>query len=252
MRYFVLISILQLSSSVGLYSQNSQRIVPSYPGEYMEYTFKWGVFSVGKAEISFEENQKDCGSLIKASAHSEGIAKVFKNIRYDFSSCMDPTDGLPRAASRIVDEGGFHHKSKVYYFHNLRPDSSVVFSSELGSVAVKKNSYDMLTAFCAFRANNITPQMPVNSLFSYTTFFIDAPWDLKIRYAGRETIKTIFGLVECYKFYPVTEVGPFFDSTDDMIIWITADNRKIPVRFHVELRAGSITADLQKYIPPTK
>lgn len=49
---------------------------------------------------------------------------------------------------------------------------------------------------------------------------------------------------------PVTVVGVYFRTTNDMIPWLTNGEDKIPVKFYVDLKVGSITADLFNYYSP--
>ena len=248
MRISIIITFLLIYLSGD--AQPARERIPYYPGEEMNYLLHMGFLSLGKATIEFNTDSVNCGSFIRVNARSTGLAKVIKNIRYDFGSCIDPSSGLPSVASRIVQEGDKHNESEVFYYHNLRPDSSVVYSKVLDSIVVKKNIYDILSAFYTFRSNYASKKMKNNEEVTLTTFFIREVWDLTIRYDGKETISTLFGEKECLRFMPVTEVGPYFRDTDDMTIWVTNDKLKIPVKIYVDLKVGSITADLESYTWP--
>jgi len=242
--------ILFLLISLRIAAQPAPDRIPYYPGEKMDYLLHMGFLSLGKATIAFDADSVNCGSFIRVDARSTGIGKLIKNIRYDFGSCIDQETGLPYIATRTVLEGERHHESEVYYYHDIRPDSSIVYSQVFDSLIVKKNIYDILSAFYFFRTNYATKSMDHQGQVTLTTFFIDEVWDLTIRYDGTETIKTLFGEMDCLRFMPVTEVGPYFRDTDDMVIWVTNDKQKIPVKIYVDLKVGSITADLKHYVSP--
>ena len=70
---------------------------------------------------------------------------------------------------------------------------------------------------------------------------------LDIRFYGTETIKTKFGKVNCLKFSPLVEPGRIFDSPDDVTIWVSNDNNKIPIRIQFNLIIGSVKCDLVEY-----
>ena len=72
-------------------------------------------------------------------------------------------------------------------------------------------------------------------------------WDLKIIYAGKETIHTIWGKTDCIKCYMSTLAGPIFKNEDDMMVWFTDDQRYIPVKFKANLMIGSFNCDLTSY-----
>ena len=216
----------------------------------MQYDLKVGFFQVGEVEIYFKDDSSDCGSYIHASGKSTGFVKFLKDIEYTFNVCMDAESGLPSVSKRIIREGEYFNNNEVFYYHDLREDSSIVFGEELDSVVVPKNIFDILTGFYHFRSTFLKHGKKGFPTTTITTFFIDEIWELTIRYAGLEIVNTEFGKKECIKIMPITEVGRFFDSTDDMIIWATNDRHLTPVKIWVDLKVGSLTAEIKKMKRP--
>lgn len=245
----VLALVFYIISASYLFGQYHSKI-PNYSGEHLKYNLKVGLFTVGEANIFFKGDSANCGSYIQATAKSIGFVKFLKDIEYNFNSCMDPNTGLPITSTRIIREGDYTNNNVVYYYHNLRKDSSVVFSKTIDSVVVPKNIFDILTGFLHFRTNYLIPNLPGFATVVIKTFFVDEVWDLTIRYAGKETIQTIYGKKECLKLMPITEVGQFFKTENDMTIWITNDKKMIPIKIHLDLKVGSLTAELKSYHPP--
>lgn len=249
----VIFIILFIFTNTELWAQQKQgNVIPNYPDEKMQYSLKYGFFHIGDAEIEFVSNIGCDGSTIRAEAKSSGFVKIIKDIHYKFVCCMDTVTGLPSVSSRRIIEGEFQSINEVHYNHIFRADSSVIYSEETDTLVVPKNILDILTGFYHFRANGIRSELPVGYSDTITTFFIDEVWDLIIRYAGEETIKTEFGMVKCLKFMPVTEISRFFKTNDDMTIWITANKHRIPVKVHVDLKVGSFTAELVGYEFPKR
>ncbi len=251
MKYFFL-GILTYFFNQYLHSQpNKQSKVPSYPNEIMEYSLKYGVFNIGEAKISFGAEQYCPGAVIIAEARSIGFVKFIRDIHYRFQSCMDTSTGLPKVASRIIVEGDFVDVNNVFYNHTVRKDSSVVYSKETDSLVVPKNIFDILTGFYHYRSNYLNGKITQTPVTNITTFFIDEVWPLTIRYAGKEKISTKFGEIECLKLMPVTEVGRFFRTKEDMSIWVTNDGRYIPVLISANLKIGALKIEMIKYSPPS-
>lgn len=231
-------------------SVKSDHVIPYYPQEKMVYNLHVGPFTIGKAAIEFRDDSANCGSYLMAQAQSAGWIKIIKRITYKFDCCLDPETGLTRESSRVIVEGNFSDTDGVSFDHKSRPDSSIIYSKTLGKVIVTKNIPDILTAFYNYRANHLNSDLQVGDSVVIQTFFIDEIWPLTIRYAGKETINTNFGRVECLRIMPVTEVGRYFKTRDDLSIWITNNEALIPVKFHVNLRVASLTADLVGYKGP--
>lgn len=245
-----LLSIFWGNGLVICTAQPVERVIPAFYQEIMQYNLKYSFFNVGEAYIEFRTNENCDGAWLNAEAKSSGLLKFIKDVHYKFESCMDTLTGLPSVASRIIREDEYENLNEVKYFHDLRADSALIYSIETDSVVVPKDILDILSGFYHFRANNIMDIMQDGHVDTLTTYFIDEVWDLIIRYAGEETIETKFGPVKCYKYMPVTQVGRYFKTEDDLIIWVATTGKHIPIKLKVELKLGAFTAELEHYYSP--
>lgn len=224
--------------------------VPDYGGEIMQYNIQYGLFNVGEAKISFMNDSIGCGDHLRALARSTGIARVFKSVNYNFESCMDTITGLPNYASMSLADKRYVVQDELIFDQNSRADSSIVHSQRSGLHVVPKNMYDLLTAYYCFRGNYISGSIETGKEVVIKIFLADMLWDLRIRYVGKETIKTKYGKVECLKFNPSTMVGNFFKNEDDMTIWFTDNDDHIPVRISLNMIIGSLNGNLVEYQAP--
>jgi hypothetical protein len=69
-------------------------------------------------------------------------------------------------------------------------------------------------------------------------------YELKVIVHGRETIKSVLGEVPCIKVEPVLDGDGIFVSKGRIFIWLTDDERRIPVLMECEIALGSIKAKL--------
>lgn len=243
----ILISVFTVQS---IYPQFSELSIPYYPHEVINYTLKFGVFKVGVAQTGFNFDNSCSAAFIFAEAKSTGLAKCFKNVFYRYESCMDTITGLPISDSRVLIESGYKDINTVYYNHTSRNDSSLVYSNKTDTVVVPKNINDLLSGFYQYRANLFKTGLSNQGVDSITTFFIDEVWELVIRRAGIETISTQYGDLECLKIMPVTIVGHFFNTSDAMTIWLTNDERLVPVKFTLQFRRGTLQGVMTSYQMP--
>jgi len=246
----ILLSSFLLVAFMGGASQDGSFEVPDYGGETMHYSLKYGILNIGYASISCLLDTAGCGYNIKAEAQSTGLAKIFRNLNYRFECCMDQATGLPYSATRSLKDGKYNLYNELIFDQYSRIDSAIIFSLMSGKHIVSKNIYDILTGFYHFRMNFLAENMNIGDDVVIKTFFTDELWNLRIRYAGEETIKTDSGEVECYRFNPVTVVGRFFHHEDDMSVWFTKDEDHIPVKIRLDLKVGSINGELKEYQRP--
>ena len=75
----------------------------------------------------------------------------------------------------------------------------------------------------------------------------DGVYQFKLKYLGKEIVRTKFGKVECLKFRPYVQSGRVFKEEESLTLWVSNDLNKIPVRIKADLAVGSIKADLDGY-----
>jgi hypothetical protein len=234
------------------FCQPQELVVPDYFGEKIEYSLKVGFFQVGKVDIAFSGDSSDCGAYVICNARSTGLVNFVKDVHYRFDACLDTTTGYASQSSRKIKEGNYHDYDEVYYDRSTRSDSTIVITEDKDTLIVPKDVYDILVAFFQFRKNFIHPSLEPGNMIRIKTFFVDEEWDLNIKYAGKETIKTQLGKAKCYKFLPETEVGRYFKTKEDLTLWVTANKNLIPVKIDAKMKVGTFSADIVSYRKPTR
>jgi hypothetical protein len=69
-----------------------------------------------------------------------------------------------------------------------------------------------------------------------------------VRYLGKETIKSdLLGQVRCIKFRPKLIEGTLFKGGEEMVVWVTDDDNRMPVYVQTPILVGTIKVSLIKY-----
>jgi hypothetical protein len=79
-------------------------------------------------------------------------------------------------------------------------------------------------------------------LFDYHASRKSAP--LLVRVLGRDRIETPLGRFNCVAIEPVLNAGGVFKNTGRLVIWITDDERRMPVLMKSKVTIGSISVVL--------
>ncbi|MCS7053231.1 MAG: DUF3108 domain-containing protein, partial [Ignavibacterium sp.] len=66
-------------------------------------------------------------------------------------------------------------------------------------------------------------------------------------YHGKETVTVPAGKFDCIIVEPLVQEGGLFKHEGNIIIWLTDDELKIPVRVKTKIIVGYIDADLTGY-----
>ena len=136
---------------------------------------------------------------------------------------------------------------KTSYDRSSRIDSTIAFSDSTGRHVLDKNVYDLVSAYLYFWQDFHPDRMRSGQIIIIPTFFYYEPFDLVFKYGGKEEVKTKNGILLCHKIVLQTEIGPFFKTNEDMIIWFSDDEHFLPVKAHLNLRIGSLKGELINY-----
>ena len=78
-------------------------------------------------------------------------------------------------------------------------------------------------------------------------FFKDTTYSLAVKFLGRQRIDVDAGTFNCLIVEPLMKEGGVFKSEGRVVIWLTDDERKIPVKVSTKVVVGSIEAELREY-----
>lgn len=103
-----------------------------------------------------------------------------------------------------------------------------------------------MSAFYYSRTLNYS-NLNVGDKIKLQNFYKDKTYPLDVIYHGKETIDVPAGEFKCIKVEPLVQEGGLFKSEGELIIWLTDDDRKMPVRVKTKVVVGSITVELTEY-----
>jgi len=101
-------------------------------------------------------------------------------------------------------------------------------------------TYDTLSSFYYFRS--VALQVGKSSFIDI--FDCKKLWNTEVQVLRREEIETPLGHFKTVVIKPILKSEGIFARTGDMFIWLTDDERRIPVLMKSKVKIGSITATL--------
>lgn len=238
---FFLLFICALGKGAGA------QALPFQPGELIHYTVFYNLVGLyvnaGSATIT------TAGARLagKDAYHIVGEGKT--NSRYNwiitvrdrFESYVDAKTLEPLKFVRHIEEGTYRKHEEIYF----NPKENTATGSK-GMVKVPDQVQDLVSSL--YYARNINyNQYKVGEKIGFKLFLDDEVYDMYVRYAGKETIKTRYGTFRTIKLKPLLIKGKVFEGGEKMTIWITDDGNRIPVRVESPLTVGSIKMDLMQY-----
>lgn len=215
-------------------------------GERLEFEVSYGWINAGEAIIEITEEKKSIAGRdvlhVVGKGNSMGTFNWFFKVRDTYETYLDADGIFPWIFVRDIEEGGF--KMKQYY----------TFDQFKRKVKTKKGKQfdvpvgvqDMISAFYYARTFDFSDAKP-NQVYEMHIFIDNELWPLRIRYLKKERIKVDKGTYDCMVFVPVVQEGRIFKKEEDMMVWVTDDENKIPIQAKSKIRVGSVTMEIRDY-----
>ena len=104
----------------------------------------------------------------------------------------------------------------------------------------------MMSSFYYLRTQDVKG-MKKGDEIAIDMFMDSQVYPFKLRFLGKEVLKTKFGKINTLVFRPLVQSGRIFKAEESVTIWITDDANKIPIKMQADLSVGSLRAELQDY-----
>lgn len=232
----------------------AQRL-PFAAGEVLTYEAKISriISGISVAELSLTVAglPESDDFLIRADAKSKGT--LLSLFRYSFSQRLESTVGADdfrvlRTVKRDVQKervrdskADFDYKRRRVTYTETDPKEPMLpprrIASELSGAA-----NDLVSAIYRLRLLPLT----VGSTFTLKISDSGLVYDVPVRVTARERQKTVLGNLMCFRLEPdIFGPASLIDNKGSMILWITDDARRIPVRSRVNAPIGRIEIRLK-------
>ncbi len=214
---------------------------------YYNWHFIW--LNAGIVHFSVEDknyNNTDCWFLSAYGRTYSGYDR-FMMVRDTFEVYVDKNRFAPLYYRRATNEGSTHSKHNYWFNYETntvkarfqREDETELKDSAL---ILQDCTSDLLTM--VYKARNIDYSQYKEDDKIPIRMIVDSKiYDLYIRYLGKETIKNRDGRqFRCLKFSPLLVAGTIFKSGEDMTVWVTDDDARIPIIVEAKVLVGSVKA----------
>jgi len=247
MKYLLLI----LCSFFILQSSFAQEKGAFQDGEWFQFEMSYsGFLKAGNATLEVNESKYKGKPVyhVVGKGWTSGFISWFFKVKDHYESYFDKTTGLPYKSIRQIDEGGhtkdieieFDHANNMAHVNNKKHNTKETFVTE-------KDVQDMVSAFYYLRNNYDTNAIKEGDVVSLNMFFDEENFKFRLKFLGRETIRTKFGKVKTLMFRPYVMAGRVFKEQESLTLWVSADENKIPLKIKADLRVGSLRANLDAF-----
>lgn len=213
-------------------------------GEKLTFDIKYGFVTAGIATMHVQRTRRISGRNAFQIVFEVNTVPSFDwiyKVRDRYETYLDVEGLFPWRFEQHIREGSYSR------------DFSAFFDQRRGIAKTSKGEYevplyvnDILSAFYIARTYDYST-MKINDVIKMQNFYKDKVHDLDVKYLGRERITVPAGTFDCIIVEPLVQEGGLFKSEGTIVIWLSDDELKIPVRVKTKVIVGSIDAELSKF-----
>jgi len=178
-----------------------------------------------------------------ARAESNAFFSRFYKVRNRIESLWDTSGRYSVRYTENRSEGGHKEKNEIIFDH----DKGEAIYKDGQVFPIPPDVQDPLSSFYYTR----TQALPLGGsvVFDYHASRRSQP--LEVRVLGRERVKTPAGTFDCVAIEPLLKAGGVFKNKGRLVIWLTDDERRMPVMMRSKVTIGSVSVVLQDVKPGT-
>ncbi len=260
MKKYIYILLLIINPLIGL----SQTVHPCeiknnafIPGEKLTYviTYNWFFVWTDVGGVIFEASEDTIFDQEVLNLKGTGVTFPFYNwffqVRDIYQSWVNPDNLLPLYYHRDIDEGGYLIDIKYTYdYDNMIAYSEVEKTHKpyfQDTVKIFPCTYDVVSVI--YQARNINfSKYKKNEKIPFKILLDNEIHEVFIRFKGKEVKKVRgVGKFSTIKFTGSLVAGDVFQGGEDLTIWVTDDENRIPIWVESPIIVGTIKARLVGY-----
>lgn len=232
----ILALILAVVLAAGIYAKKVK--FPWGVGEKLTFSIRWGVITCGYAHMEVKEKIVLSGRdtyRIVTTVRSAAYFDPFFKVRDRIESYVDAEKLYTVRYEQSNREGSYKKDITIIYDHK-----HMVAYENGHKFEITEGIQDVLSSLYFLR----TKELEVGKKFEFDVGTGKKNWPLEVEVIRKEKIKVPAGRFNTYVVVPKLREEGIFKAKGDLEVWLTADERKFPVKMRSKIEFGSITAVL--------
>jgi hypothetical protein len=230
-------------------SVSSHQVLPAVAqpfraGESLRFSVQYGFIKAGTAWLEVPEIidwQGHPSWHLVARVESNSFFDKFYKVRNRIESIWDQQRLFSWQYFEDRHEGHYETTDTLIF----DPEGHTVHYTDGKSYPIPPGVQDALSAFFFTRFQ----ALPLGGSITFNYHASRKSLPLEVKVLGRETVKTPAGQFDCVVIEPFLKAGGIFKNKGRLVIWLTDDDRRIPVLMKSKVAIGSIRVVLQEIKP---
>jgi uncharacterized protein DUF3108 len=217
--------------------------VPFFVGETLMFEVRWMGLLAGNASMAVHGQLTRDGRdvyHIKTLAQSSPVFSLFYQVRDAGETFMDVRDLHPWYFHLDQHEGRRVSQRTVAFDRGRGVAIYTKDQEAPKEIEIPPGVQDSLSSFYVLRTLRLQVGQPVH----LKTFANGRIYDVEVQVLRRETVEAYWGPVDTLLVRPLMRFEEILRQKGDVFIWLTDDDRRLPVRMETTIKVGSIEARL--------
>jgi hypothetical protein len=243
---FSFTALFLAASGLAWGAERTETVMPFYTGEKLTFQARWNFIIVGEAVLEVMPPERINGAIMRhflMTAKTNKFADVFYKVRDKIDAYTDT-----RMTHAVLYKKRKQGKSKrdvlVSFDWEKKEAMFSNFGEKLTPISILSGSFDPLSVFYAFRLHHLKEDLEIRIPVTDGKKCVMG----RAKVIRREKITLLSGTTyETYLVEPDLEhIGGIFEKSKDakLEVWVTADERRMPVKIKSKVIVGSFVAEL--------
>lgn len=226
--------------------------VPFGPGERLTYRIYWTFIHAGDAELEVLPDAALDGvpaCRFRASARTVPWVDKFYKVRDTMEAWTDPDVNRSLRYVKDQNEGSYHKQVELVFDTAARRTRRFVHGELQHTLDQPADVFDPMSVLFGFRKQVLYKTMRFGA--SVTDGKVSVVGEAFVE--GREDVETPLGVIPCFRVrIDVKHLSGVFRKSPgaELLVWFSADERRIPVRVRSKVKVGHFSLELTGYRPP--
>jgi hypothetical protein len=222
---------------------------PFKVGEELTYKITWYGILAGIGKIKLENETlyqgKEVYRLVSQGVSAGVIGKFYK-VDDRLEVFVDPAGLYPYYAFFYQQEGRRRKTTEVIFNQKENKITYITNNGRPREFTAPPKVLDILSSLYFYRAQDLQENQSVSmKVFNSKKIFM-----AQAKIIAKEKLQTPWGKVDTYMVKPTVSLNGVNYKKGEAVMWVTADERKIPVKIKIKVAIGHITATLTEYKAP--
>ena len=213
-------------------------------GERLVFDVSYGIITAGEAVMAISSIDavagRDCYHVQFTVNSLPSFSWIYR-VDDHYSTFIDTESIAPWKFEQHIREGSYR-RDFIASFDQIH---HVAVTTE-GEHPIPPYVHDIMSAFYYTRTRDFSSSK-VGDVITLHNFFKDTTYELGVKFLGRQELEVKAGTFRSIVVEPLVKEGGLFKSEGRIVIWLTDDERKIPIRVNTKVLIGSIDTELREY-----